>query len=52
MDEDGLKLNNSIWEKMQTVDRSKANQNYSEFRELKLEETFNYDGSLLHELNF
>jgi Superoxide dismutase len=37
---------------MQTVDRSKANQNYSEFRELKLEETFNYDGSLLHELYF
>ena len=43
---------NEIWEKMQTVDRSKANQNYSEFRELKLEETFNYDGSLLHELYF
>lgn len=43
---------NEIWEKLQTADRSKANQNYSEFRELKLEETFNYDGSLLHELYF
>ena len=43
---------NEIWEKLQSADRSKANQNYSEFRELKLEETFNYDGSLLHELYF
>ena len=43
---------NEVWEKLQTADRSKANQNYSEFRELKLEETFNYDGSLLHEIYF
>jgi Fe-Mn family superoxide dismutase len=43
---------NEIWEKLPSVDRSKANQNYSEFRELKLEETFNFDGSLLHELYF
>ncbi len=43
---------NEIWERLQSADRSKANQNYSEFRELKLEETFNYDGSLLHELYF
>lgn len=43
---------NEIWEKLQTADRSKANQNYSEFRELKLEETFNFDGSLLHEIYF
>ncbi len=43
---------NEIWEKLPNADRSKANQNYSEFRELKLEETFNYDGSLLHEIYF
>ncbi len=33
-------------------DRGKANQNYSEFRELKVEETFNYMGVVLHELYF
>ena len=43
---------NEIWEKLPNADRSKANQNYSEFRELKNEETFNYDGSLLHEYYF
>ncbi len=43
---------NEIWEKLPNADRSKANQNYSEFRELKLEETFNYDGALLHEIYF
>ena len=43
---------NEIWEKLPNADRSKANQNYSEFRELKLEETFNFDGSLLHETYF
>jgi Fe-Mn family superoxide dismutase len=43
---------NEIWEKLPNADRSKANQNYSEFRELKNEETFNYDGALLHEYYF
>lgn len=43
---------NEIWEKLPNADRSKANQNYSDFRELKLEETFNYNGSLLHEIYF
>lgn len=43
---------NEVWEKLSTADRAKANQNYSEFRELKLEETFNFDGALLHELYF
>lgn len=43
---------NEVWEKLPNADRSKANQNYSEFRELKLEETFNFDGSLLHETYF
>lgn len=33
-------------------DRAKANQNYSEYRELKVEETFNYMGTVLHELYF
>ena len=33
-------------------DRNKANQNYSEYRELKVEETFNYMGVILHELYF
>ncbi|NPB06453.1 MAG: superoxide dismutase [Aquificae bacterium] len=32
--------------------RDKANQNYSEYRELKVEETFNYMGVVLHELYF
>lgn len=43
---------NEIWEKLKTVDRTKANQNYSEFRELKVEESFNHLGVLLHELYF
>jgi Fe-Mn family superoxide dismutase len=41
------KLSDSVFS-----DRSKANQNYSEFRELKVEETFNYMGIVLHELYF
>ena len=43
---------NEIWEKQQTVDRSKANQNYSDYRELKIEESFNWMGAVLHELYF
>lgn len=43
---------NEIWEKLKTVDRSKANASYSEYRELKLEETYNLDGVKLHELYF
>ena len=46
---------NEIQEKLADLnfsDRSKANQNYSEFRELKVEETFNYMGVVLHELYF
>lgn len=43
---------NEIWEKLPNADRSKANQNYSEFRELKNEESFNYDGAVLHEYYF
>ncbi|WP_448587640.1 superoxide dismutase [Thermocrinis sp.] len=46
---------NEIQEKLADLnfsDRTKANQNYSEFRELKVEETFNYMGVVLHELYF
>jgi len=43
---------NEVWDKMQTVDRSKANQNYSDYRALKVEESFNYMGVVLHELYF
>lgn len=46
---------NEIREKLADLnfsDRSKANQNYSEYRELKVEETFNYMGVVLHELYF
>lgn len=43
---------NEIWEKQQTVDRSKANQNYSDYREPKVEESFNWMGVVLHELYF
>src|SRR3989338_3728433 len=43
---------NEIEEALKTTDRSKANHNYSEFRALKLEETFNADGQILHELYF
>ncbi|MCJ7760517.1 superoxide dismutase [Candidatus Bathyarchaeota archaeon] len=43
---------NEIWDKQQTTDRSKANQNFSDFRELKVEESFNWMGAVLHELYF
>jgi Fe-Mn family superoxide dismutase len=43
---------NEVWERMQVVDRSKANQNFSDYRALKVEESFNYMGVVLHELYF
>lgn len=43
---------NEIWTKLLTADRSKANATYSEYRELKLEETYALDGVKLHELYF
>ena len=43
---------NEVWERLQTVDRSKANQNFSEYRALKVEESFNLMGVVLHELYF
>ncbi len=43
---------NEVWEKLETVDRTKANQNSSDYRALKVEESFNYMGVVLHELYF
>ncbi|MCL4437968.1 MAG: Fe-Mn family superoxide dismutase [Candidatus Thermoplasmatota archaeon] len=47
-----VKKLNEIWSKLGSADRAAANQNYSDLRELKSEESFNYDGSLLHEIYF
>ncbi len=43
---------NEIDEALQTVDKSKANQSYSQLRGLKVAETFARNGALLHELYF
>lgn len=43
---------NEIWEKMPNVDRAKANQNFSDYRALKVEESFNWMGVVLHEHYF
>lgn len=43
---------NEIEEMLAKADRTKAHHNFSEYRELKLEETFNADGQILHELYF
>ncbi|MGI5835960.1 MAG: superoxide dismutase [Chloroflexota bacterium] len=43
---------NEIWGKLETVDRSSANQTYSDLRELKVELSFAWDGVKLHELYF
>ena len=43
---------NEIEEELQKVDRSKANQIYSQMRGLKHEETFAANGQILHEIYF
>ncbi|MBI3115085.1 MAG: superoxide dismutase [Candidatus Kerfeldbacteria bacterium] len=43
---------NEIEEALKTADRSKSAATYSPYRALKLEETFNADGQILHELYF
>lgn len=43
---------NEIWTGYETVDRSKANQTYSQFRGLKTEESFALNGVKLHEAYF
>ena len=41
---------NEVEKELSSVDRSKANVNYSAFRSLKLEETWNGNGMVLHEV--
>lgn len=41
-----------IWNLLATADRQTANATYSPYRELKLEETYAYNGVKLHELYF
>jgi superoxide dismutase, Fe-Mn family len=41
---------NEIEKELKTVDKTKANVNYSMFRSLKLEETWNANGTILHEV--
>jgi superoxide dismutase, Fe-Mn family len=41
---------NEIEQELKTVDKSKANHNYSAFRGLKVEETWNANGEILHEV--
>jgi len=43
---------NEIEEKVKTADKSKAAATYSEFGELKRQETFNANGMILHEVFF
>tara|TARA_Y100001937_G_C7114456_1_gene329414 strand:- start:869 stop:1546 length:678 start_codon:yes stop_codon:yes gene_type:complete len=43
---------NTISAKLDTADRQNVNCNHSEFRSLKLDETFNMNGVYLHELYF
>jgi Fe-Mn family superoxide dismutase len=47
-----IKNFNEISAKLDTVDKSNVNCNHSEFRSLKLDETFNMNGVYLHELYF
>lgn len=41
---------NEIYEKLKNVDRQTANPNFSEYRSLKNEESFNASGIILHEI--
>ena len=43
---------NEVEERLKAVDRSKANQVFSDFRALKSDETFALNGVILHELYF
>lgn len=43
---------NEVVDLLGKADKSKAAQTFSEYRELKLEATFNADGQILHELYF
>jgi superoxide dismutase, Fe-Mn family len=47
-----VKKTNDILSMIPGIDRSKANQNYSDFRELKVELSYTLDGVKLHEAYF
>ncbi|KNZ70699.1 superoxide dismutase [Fe] [Thermincola ferriacetica] len=47
-----VKTTNEIRRKLSQVSRENQNPRYTEFRELKVEETFNLNGVVLHELYF
>ena len=47
-----IKKVNEIHEKLKSADKSSANHNYSEYRELKIEFSHNLNGVILHELYF
>lgn len=47
-----IKNFNEVSAKLDTADRTNVNCNHSEFRSLKLDETFNMNGVYLHELYF
>ena len=50
--EDYLNNFNKISAKLDSVDRSSVNGNHSEYRSLKIDETYNMNGVYLHELYF
>lgn len=47
-----LKGFNEVSAKLDAIDKSSADKNHSEFRSVKLDETFNMNGAYLHELYF
>lgn len=47
-----VKTLNTVSAKLDTADRDSANLNHSEFRSLKLDETYNYNAAFLHGLFF
>ena len=47
-----VKTLNEISAKLDTADRDSSNLNHSEFRQLKLDETYNYNAAFLHGLFF
>jgi len=47
-----LKAFNEISAKLDSIDKASADKNHSDFRSVKLDETFNMNGAYLHELYF
>ena len=50
--EDYVKKLNTISAKLDAVDKSSANLNYSDFRNLKIDETYNHNAAFLHGMYF